>query len=61
MAEGDERRVPRPFIHAFDKLGFLLTEDNCHLFSDEDIAAWDAAVAEGEAIYGTVDEDRGRD
>ena len=49
------KRVHPAFIHAFEKVGFLLTEQNAHTFSAEDVQAWDDAVAEGEGIYGPVD------
>ena len=34
------------FIFAFEKTGLLVTEENQHLISDEDLAAWDAAIEE---------------
>lgn len=38
------------YRYAFDKLGYLVTEDNASRFSDEELAAWDEAVAEGERV-----------
>ena len=36
-------------IHAFEKTdGLLVTEENKHLISDKDLAAWDAAIREYE-------------
>jgi hypothetical protein len=43
------------YIHAFRKVGFLLTEANAHTFSDEDVRRWNEALAEGERKYGPVD------
>ena len=34
------------FIYAFEKTGLLVSEQNQHLISDEDLAAWDAAIEE---------------
>jgi hypothetical protein len=34
------------YIYAFQKCGFLLTKENMHLFSDEDIQAWEDALDE---------------
>lgn len=31
-------------IYAFEKCGFLLTEANLHLFDQEDIDQWEAAI-----------------
>jgi hypothetical protein len=33
------------FIHAFEQTGLLVTEDNQHLIADQDLQAWQAAVA----------------
>ena len=43
------------YLHAIEVTGFILTRENAHLFDEEDIAAWDAALAEGEALHGPVD------
>jgi hypothetical protein len=48
------KRVHLAFVYAFEKVGFLLTEQNVHTFCDEDVRAWNEAVAEGEAKYGPV-------
>ena len=37
------------FIYAFEKTGLLVSEQNQHLISDEDLAEWDAAIEEYEA------------
>jgi hypothetical protein len=37
------------FIHAFERTGLLVTEQNQHLIPQEDLAEWDAAVEEYEA------------
>jgi hypothetical protein len=50
------RKVHPAFIYAFEKLGFLVSEQNAHTFSAEDIAAWNAAVAEGEERYGAIED-----
>lgn len=34
------------FIHAYIKTGLIVSDLNAHLISKEDMAAWDAAVAE---------------
>jgi hypothetical protein len=39
-------------IYAFEKTGLLVTERNQHLISDEDRAAWEAAVLEYRAKQG---------
>ncbi len=36
------------FIYAFEKTGFLVTQQNQHFISDEDLAEWDAAIEEYE-------------
>jgi hypothetical protein len=36
------------FIYAFEKTGLLVTEQNQHLISETDLAAWDAAIREFE-------------
>lgn len=39
--------IGRPeFAHAFLKTGMIVTEANVHLLDDEDMAEWEAAVAE---------------
>ena len=39
-------------IHAYEKTdGLLVTEQNKHLISDMDLAAWDAAIREYEEKY----------
>lgn len=43
-------------IHAFRKVGFLLTNANAHTFSDEDVRRWNEALAEGERIHGLIEE-----
>lgn len=44
------------FIHAFEKLGYLVTAQNAHTFTDEDLRAWNEAVAEGEELHGPVED-----
>jgi hypothetical protein len=36
------------FIYAFEKTGFLVTEQNQHLIPESDLAEWDAAIEEYE-------------
>lgn len=45
------------YIYAFGKVGFILTEDNAHTFSDDDVRRWNEALAEGERIHGPVDDE----
>jgi hypothetical protein len=40
------------FIHAFEKTGLLVTEQNQHLIPEKDLEAWEAAVREYEAKHG---------
>lgn len=49
------KRVHPAFAYAFRRVGFLLTEENAHTFSDDDVSAWTEAVAEGERRYGPID------
>ena len=39
-------------IHAFEKTGLLVTEENQHLLSEKDLAEWEAAIDEYEARPG---------
>jgi hypothetical protein len=41
---GTEAGVDPALIEAWCQLGYVITEDNRHLFSASDIAAWDEAV-----------------
>ena len=36
------------FVYAFEKTGLLVTEQNQHLIPENDLAEWDAAIAEYE-------------
>ncbi len=38
-------------IHAFEKTGLIVTEENQKLIPEEDLAEWDAAIAEYEAAH----------
>ena len=42
-------------IHAFEKTGRIVTEDNLHLLSDADLAEWPAAIEEYQAEHGPGD------
>ena len=42
-------------IHAFEKTGRIVTEDNQHLLSDADLAEWQAAIEEYQAQHGRGD------
>ena len=39
-------------IHAFEKTGLMVTEDNQHLLSDADLDEWQAAIEEYRAQHG---------
>jgi hypothetical protein len=41
---GRETGVDPALIEAWCELGYVVTEDNRHLFSAADVAAWEAAV-----------------
>jgi hypothetical protein len=41
------------YLHAFEKTGRLVTEQNRHLLSAADLAEWDAAIREYDARHGT--------
>jgi hypothetical protein len=47
--------VDPAMIHAFEKTGLLVTEDNQHLLSDVDLAEWEAAIQEYRAKHGDSD------
>ena len=34
------------YIHAFDVCGYLVTDDNRHTFSDDELKAWEDAIDE---------------
>ena len=38
--------TPGDIVHAFLKTGRLVTDDNQHLLSEEELAEWDAAIEE---------------
>lgn len=38
--------TPGDIVHAFLKTGRLVTQENMHLLSDEELAEWDAAIEE---------------
>lgn len=53
----EEQPVPRvhpAHIHAFETLGYLVTTATAGLFTADQLAEWDTAVAEGETIHGPV-------
>lgn len=41
------------YIYAYQHTGLMLTEDNYELMSDEDLAAWDAAIESYRALHGS--------
>jgi hypothetical protein len=41
------------YVHAYEKTGLLVTEQNQHLIPEKDLDEWDAAVREYEAGHGT--------
>ncbi len=44
------------YIYAFEKTGLLVTEQNQHLLSDQDLAQWQTALDEYEAKHGGTGE-----
>lgn len=34
------------YVHAFEVCGYLVTQDNAHTFTDEELSAWDDAIDE---------------
>ncbi len=44
--------LDRAMIHAFEKTGLLVTEENEHLLSEKDLAEWESAIDEYEAQQG---------
>lgn len=47
------------YVYAFEKCGFLLTDANMHLFPQEDIDAWEAAIDEWIEAHPEEDEPNG--
>lgn len=41
-----EAKVPPEFIYAFEKTGRLVTAENAKHLNEDELAEWDAAVAE---------------
>ena len=39
-------------IYPFEKTGFMLSVQNEHMFSDADLAKWDAAIEEYHRLHG---------
>ena len=44
------------FIYAFEKTGLLVTEQNQHMLSDQDLAEWQDAIEEYQAKHGGTSE-----
>lgn len=52
MRAAFERAGVRPeLIYAFDKTGRMVTEDNHHLLTAEDLAEWNAAIDEYRRLH----------
>jgi hypothetical protein len=47
--------VDPAFIYAFEETGLLVSDENRHLLSSEDVARWNAAIAEYRARHGQRD------
>ena len=45
------------FVHAFEKTGLLVTEQNQHLIPEIDLAEWQAAIDEYRAKHGGPEEE----
>ena len=45
--------LPKAFIHAIRKTGRIVGPGSEHVMTDEEIEEWNAAVAEGERLYGS--------
>lgn len=53
MAQGpDDRLNWDAWAHAVRKLGYAVTEENAGSFTDDELAAWNAAVEEYVAEHG---------
>lgn len=50
-----EAGIDPAMIHAFEKTGLLVTEENEHLLPDADLAEWEAAIQEYHAKHGDGD------
>jgi hypothetical protein len=46
----EKAQIDPAMIYAFRKTGFIPSERNVDLFSDEEMARWDAAIAEFESL-----------
>ena len=55
VAAGYRTGLPAAYIHAIEKTGLIVTEANMHLLSEANLNQWQAAVEEGEKIFGAAD------
>lgn len=49
---GKEAGIDPVFLHAIEKTGFVLSEENMYLFSEDDWKEWNDAIEEGRRIHG---------
>lgn len=49
---GKEAGIDPVFLHAIEKTGFILSEENMYLFSEDDWEKWNDAIEEGRRIHG---------
>ena len=54
VAAGYRARLPLAYTHAIEKTGLIVTEANMHQLSEADLNEWQAAVEEGEKIFGAA-------
>jgi hypothetical protein len=52
VAAGARTGLPVAYLHAIEKTGRIVTDANMHLLSRADLEEWEAAVKEGEAMFG---------
>lgn len=57
MSSQDDPGIHPSVIYAFVKCGFMVTEANAHLMSDDMLDEWDDAIAEGMTVLGVWDDD----
>ncbi|MBM4167671.1 MAG: hypothetical protein FJ215_00715 [Ignavibacteria bacterium] len=50
---GMEVKIDPVQLYAVRKTGMILTEENAHLFSDEDLREWEKAVEQGRRLLGS--------
>ena len=55
VAAGYRTGLPPAYIHAIEKTGLIVTAANLHRLSEANLNEWQAAVEEGEKIFGAAD------